>query len=293
MRPFAAVLAPELVDQPVGGDDASRVEQEQREQRALLRAAELQRSRLRWSPRAGRASGSPDRQSRGSPCPFQEDPARVVFLVNDAVFGAPLANRWQAVTGRFGPGRTVAAWLPTPTSQFAAHGAASFARSSRSSSSRPPSQSQHVSPSHSRARSPPAQDRPGDRTWLAAHPVSGQGYGYPVKPFDREHLIRATSATRGCSFTGRRPWTRSCTRSGSFSFHQGVDISAPGGTAVYPVVDEPLDLPASTEWIRVTSGNPRAFEYWDFCSLVQEGRSGHRSAHASRPRHEDRRITCT
>ena len=55
----------------------------------------------------------------------------------------PLASRWGAVTGRFGPRSTVAAWLPTPTFQFAAHGAASSARPCRSSSSSPPSRSQH------------------------------------------------------------------------------------------------------------------------------------------------------
>lgn len=56
---------------------------------------------------------------------------------------------------------------------------------------------------------------------------------------------------------------------GSFSFHQGVDISADAGTAVYPVVDGTVTF-ISKEWIRVTSGG-RAFEYWHILPLVRKG----------------------
>jgi hypothetical protein len=58
--------------------------------------------------------------------------------------------------------------------------------------------------------------------------------------------------------------------SGTFSFHQGVDISASGGTAVYPVVDGTVTL-VSNEWIRVTSDDGRAFEYWHIRPLVRNG----------------------
>ena len=37
---------------------------------------------------------------------------------------------------------------------------------------------------------------------LAAQAVSGQGYGYPVKPFDREHLIRANFGDPRMQFHG-------------------------------------------------------------------------------------------
>ena len=103
----------------------------------------------------------------------------------------------------------------------------------------------------------------------AAQAVSGQGYGYPVKPFDREHLIRANFGDPRMQFHGPPTTNTLMHANGSFSFHQGVDISASGGTAVYPVVDGTVTF-VSTEWIRVTSGD-RAFEYWHIRPLVRKG----------------------
>jgi hypothetical protein len=104
---------------------------------------------------------------------------------------------------------------------------------------------------------------------LAARPVSGQAYGYPVKPFDREHLIRANFGDPRMQFHGPPTADTLTHADGSFSFHQGVDISAPGGTAVYPVVDGTVTF-VSREWIRVTSGS-RGFEYWHIRPLVRNG----------------------
>ena len=104
---------------------------------------------------------------------------------------------------------------------------------------------------------------------LAAQSVSGQSYGYPVKPFDREHLIRANFGDPRMQFHGPPTMGTLMHANGSFSFHQGVDISAPGGTAVYPVVDGTVTV-VSREWIRVTSGS-RAFEYWHIRPLVRNG----------------------
>jgi len=103
----------------------------------------------------------------------------------------------------------------------------------------------------------------------AARAVSGQGYGYPVKPFDREHLIRANFGDPRMQFHGPPTLNTLLHADGSFSFHQGVDISASGGTAVYPVVDGTVTY-VSSEWIRVTSGG-RAFEYWHIGPLVRKG----------------------
>jgi hypothetical protein len=104
---------------------------------------------------------------------------------------------------------------------------------------------------------------------MAARPVSGQAYGYPIKPFDREHLIRANVGDPRVQFHGPPTMGTLMHANGSFSFHQGVDISAPGGTAVYPVVDGTVTF-VSREWIRVTSGG-RAFEYWHIHPLVARG----------------------
>ena len=103
----------------------------------------------------------------------------------------------------------------------------------------------------------------------SAQAVSGQGYGYPVKPFDREHLVRGNLGDPRVQFHGPPTTDTLLHASGSFSFHQGVDISASGGTAVYPVVDGTVTF-ISSEWIRVTSGS-RAFEYWHIRPLVRKG----------------------
>lgn len=103
----------------------------------------------------------------------------------------------------------------------------------------------------------------------SAPAVSGQAYGYPVKPFDREHLIRANFGDPRMQFHGPPTADTLLHANGSFSFHQGVDISAPGGTAVYPVVDGTVTV-VSGEWIRVSSGS-HDFEYWHIRPRVRNG----------------------
>src|SRR5213596_1957622 len=100
--------------------------------------------------------------------------------------------------------------------------------------------------------------------------VSGQAFGYPIKPFNEEHPIRANFGDPRMQFQGPPTLKTLLHGNGSFSFHQGVDISAPNGTAVYPVVDGTVTL-VSHEWVRVTSGDGRAFEYWHIRPLVRNG----------------------
>jgi hypothetical protein len=99
--------------------------------------------------------------------------------------------------------------------------------------------------------------------------VSGESYGYPVKPFDQEHFVRANLGDPRMQFSGPPTEGTLLHGSGTFSFHQGVDISATPGTAVYPVIDGTVTR-VSREWIRVSSGG-RAFEYWHIHPLVRNG----------------------
>jgi Peptidase family M23 len=99
--------------------------------------------------------------------------------------------------------------------------------------------------------------------------ASGQSFGYPIKPFDQEHPIRANLGDPRMQFFGPPTLGTLMHGKGSFSFHQGVDISAPNGTAVYPVVDGTVTA-ATPIWVRVTSGD-RAFEYWHIRPLVHTG----------------------
>jgi peptidase M23-like protein len=104
----------------------------------------------------------------------------------------------------------------------------------------------------------------------AARAASTGGFGYPVKPFDREHPIRGTFGDPRSQFLG--PPTRDTVMhgAGSFSFHQGVDISAPNGTAVYPVADGTVAT-VTPIWVRVNSSGGRAFEYWHIRPRVRVG----------------------
>ncbi|HYZ76148.1 MAG TPA: hypothetical protein VE596_02125 [Gaiellaceae bacterium] len=103
----------------------------------------------------------------------------------------------------------------------------------------------------------------------AAQSVTGQSFGYPVKPFDREHPIRGSFGDPRTQFFGPPTLDTVLHGRGGFSFHQGVDISAPNGTAVYPVVDGTVTS-VTVEWVRVTSGS-RAFEYWHIRPQVKVG----------------------
>lgn len=103
-------------------------------------------------------------------------------------------------------------------------------------------------------------------------------YGWPLKPFAREHPLRGAfgdprtverssqppvvdSALRGDS----GPWSR-----GSFAFHNGIDIVAADGTPVYAVVSGTAFLKHSHEVSVHASGN-RTFQYWHVDPLVRSG----------------------
>jgi murein DD-endopeptidase MepM/ murein hydrolase activator NlpD len=95
-------------------------------------------------------------------------------------------------------------------------------------------------------------------------------YPWPVAPFDRAHPVRGSFGDPRTIFE-TPPTSRGLYVSGGrFSFHQGVDISAPNGTPVYPVADGVVTR-VTREWIRVDCGNGRAFEYWHIRPTVHTG----------------------
>ena len=72
-------------------------------------------------------------------------------------------------------------------------------------------------------------------TLALASAGAASSYGWPFKPFNKQHPIRGffgdprtvyENGVLAGGFDGP----------GFFSFHQGVDISAPDGTPIYPVV---------------------------------------------------------
>jgi hypothetical protein len=95
-------------------------------------------------------------------------------------------------------------------------------------------------------------------------------YGWPVKPFDRQHPIRGNFGDPRTVFHGTRSQRTIETGDGSFQFHHGVDISAPDGSPVYAVAD---GLVTRTHGNRVTveCGNGRSFQYWHITATVRVG----------------------
>jgi hypothetical protein len=76
---------------------------------------------------------------------------------------------------------------------------------------------------------------------------------------DPRTLFKAPPTAQGM-LTGR----------GSFAFHFGVDISAPDGSKVYPVVSGKVSR-VSHEWVAVDAGEGRSFQYWHIRATVQTG----------------------
>ena len=96
-------------------------------------------------------------------------------------------------------------------------------------------------------------------------------YGWPVRPFDREHPLRGF-------FGDPRTVERSEQRidgprsEGSFTFHNGIDIVVADGTPVYPVVSGVAVVRHSHE-VSVRTRGYRVFQYWHVDPLVRTGQS--------------------
>jgi hypothetical protein len=86
-------------------------------------------------------------------------------------------------------------------------------------------------------------------------------YGWPVKPFHRQHPVRGLF---GDPRIGRDD-------DGSISqqFHFGIDVSAPNGTAVYATQSGTVTLP-HPDVVAIVAGN-REFAYWHVIPTVPSG----------------------
>ena len=98
-------------------------------------------------------------------------------------------------------------------------------------------------------------------------------YHWPIKPFNRQHLVRGafgdprtTNRDRPFGWTGPK-------QTGARSFHNGVDIVAADGTPVYPVVSGRVER-ARPGQIVVHTDDGRAFQYYHLtrAPAVQRGR---------------------
>ena len=94
-------------------------------------------------------------------------------------------------------------------------------------------------------------------------------YGWPLRPFDRPHPIRGTFGDpRTVERSGQSVDGGGSV--GSFTFHNGVDIVADDGTAVYPVVSGIAVVKHRYE-VSVHAAGNRIFQYWHILPLVHTG----------------------
>jgi hypothetical protein len=93
---------------------------------------------------------------------------------------------------------------------------------------------------------------------LAAPAAAHATYGWPLKPFDKQHPVRSF-------FDDPRQEGAEAA-----SFHFGVDISAPDGTAVYAVVDGVARLQPDSVALVADTGD-RVFSYWHVTSALADG----------------------
>jgi hypothetical protein len=91
-------------------------------------------------------------------------------------------------------------------------------------------------------------------------------YPWPIRPFDQQHAIRGYFGDPRTVFRNEAD-----TQLGSFSFHNGIDIPAPEGTPVYPVVSGTVSEVQVNEVIVHADDGRRSFQYWHVEPLVSLG----------------------
>jgi hypothetical protein len=106
---------------------------------------------------------------------------------------------------------------------------------------------------------------------VAVLAAAGQAsaYSWPFKPFAKQHPIRGFFGDPRTVFLNG-VLAGGFDGTGFFSFHQGVDISAPNGTPIYPVMSGTAHyLGAAT--LNVDTGDGRVFQYFHLVPVVGEG----------------------
>jgi Peptidase family M23 len=88
-------------------------------------------------------------------------------------------------------------------------------------------------------------------------------YPWPVAPFHEQHPVRGYFGDPRTVFRGSTD-----PQLGAFSFHNGVDIVAPAGTPVYPVLTGVVTEVRVDEVVVLSDDGQRIFQYWHISPLV-------------------------
>lgn len=115
-----------------------------------------------------------------------------------------------------------------------------------------------------------AAARPGSSPAVAGARTAS-AYGWPIKPFDQPHPVRGSFGDPRTVFTGPPTQRTLLTGGGSFSLHFGIDVSAPDGTAVYPVASGTVTT-VTRDWVEVAGSDGSSFQYWHIAPTVTRGR---------------------
>jgi len=98
---------------------------------------------------------------------------------------------------------------------------------------------------------------------------AASSYGWPFRPFNKQHPIRGFFGDPRTVYEDR-VLARGFEKSGSFSFHQGVDISAANGTPIYSVVSGVAHY-LGTATLSIRARGDRIFQYFHIVPNVDEG----------------------
>jgi hypothetical protein len=104
----------------------------------------------------------------------------------------------------------------------------------------------------------------------AAAAAAFRSYPWPLRPFHQEHPIRANFGDPRTRFAAPL-FDGGIEGPGAFSFHNGIDIAAPDGTAVYPVTSGTAKLINNDAAVSVSTGKGRVFEYEHIVPSIRDG----------------------
>jgi hypothetical protein len=99
--------------------------------------------------------------------------------------------------------------------------------------------------------------------------TAASAYPWPIKPFHQQHPIRANFGDPRTLFRNTM-LTDGLQGPGTFLFHNGIDIAAPAGTPVYPVVSGTVRYIDQTA-ISVRTEGRGAFQYYHLITRVRDG----------------------